>query len=652
MPIYTWLRRLALGRPGDPRWARPALWAILVLAAVLYTWALSSNGNANTYYAAAVLSGTKSWKAFFYGALDAQSYITVDKPPLALWVMGLSARLFGFNSWSLLLPQALEGVAAVAVLYTVVRRGFGYGAAVIAALVLALTPVTVAINRYDNPDALLALLLVLAGGACLWAIRSGRWLPLLLAALCVGLAFNTKTLEAYLVLPAFALVYLVAAPGSIQRRLVRLLGTAAVLAVVSFAWVGVVDAVPAADRPYVGGSANNSETNLIFGYNGVGRITGNERPDNEAGNPFGGGRELAGAHHFGGGMGGQKGITRLFGDSFGGQISWLLPFALIAGVGALVLRGRRPRIDTQRAELLLWGIWLATDFVVFSYSSGIIHAYYTTAMAPALAALVGAGGVALLGAYRRSRRWMWILPLALVVTGVWAVVLLLRTPGFLPWLPWAVAVLFGGAALVLILARLGGGGRVRARIGAAAAAAAAGLVASLAAPAAYAVTTVTRPNSGATAGPATANPFGGGDGGRNPTAGGHRAGGFGQTKADPQLVRYLQVHQDGASWLVAVPNAMAAAPIILTTGEPVMAIGGFSGSDQALSTIQLAQYVQMGKLHYLLLGGSGRGGGNAAVTGWVEDNCSVVRPGQYGQHAGRGASSPFAGGSQQLYHCD
>lgn len=324
-------RRLLLGADGDPRWARPALWAVLIAAAALYAWGLSAAGDANAYYSAAVKSGTQSWKAFFFGSLDAGSYITVDKPPMALWAMGLSARVLGFGTWSLLLPQVAAGVAAVAVLYATVRRAFGHAAALTAAAVLALTPITVAINRDNNPDTLLVLFLVAAAWACQRAVDTGRLRPLLLSAFLVGCGFNTKMLQAFLVVPALALAYLVAARPGLARRAGHLLAAGAVLAASSLWWTLLVDAVPARSRPYIGGSTDGTAWDLVVGYNGLGRILGQGDGPGGRGGPGGGG-----------GFGGRSGAGRLFNDILGGQISWLIPFAVLALAAGLVLLRRRP----------------------------------------------------------------------------------------------------------------------------------------------------------------------------------------------------------------------------------------------------------------------------------------------------------------------
>ncbi|MFD1540935.1 ArnT family glycosyltransferase [Nonomuraea guangzhouensis] len=617
-------RRAPADHRGDPRWARPAMWGVLALAAVLYTWALGQNGYANDYYSAAIYSGTQSWKAFFFGALDAGSYITVDKPPLALWVMGLSARLFGFGTWSMLLPQAVAGVAAVGLVHSAVRRtltarpiGDGTGhlahvAALIAALVMTLTPITVAINRDNNPDTILVLLLVAAAWFCLEAIRTGRTRTLLVTALLVGLAFNTKMLQAYLVLPAFAAVYLMAAPGRPLRRIGRLLAAGAVLVVSSGWWMAIVDLWPSGSRPYIGGSSDNTVWDLVVGYNGLGRIFG----------------ASAGSSGGGANFGGEAGATRLFNDTMAGQISWLIPFAALALAVGVALIGRRPRTDPGQAALLLWGGWLAIHFVVFSFSEGGFHPYYATAMAPAIAALTGMGAVLMWHAYRRSAAWRWALPLGIAVTGGWSFVVLRRTTDFVSWLPWVVA----GATAVAVLGLLAvafGAKRL------AAVALVAGLFGGLAGPAAYAVTPLTSAVQGTnpTAGPAGSGGMGkmggmgGGPGGtQQPTAGQRtgRPGGGGQVST--QLIAYLKANQGDATWLVAVDSAQSASSIILSTGKAVIAMGGFTGSDPAMTVAKLKGYVAAGTLKYILI----TDGRSSSVTEWVKANGTLVDASAYG----------------------
>jgi 4-amino-4-deoxy-L-arabinose transferase-like glycosyltransferase len=406
-----------------------AVLALLLGTAVLYLWDLGASGYANSFYAAAVQAGTQSWKALLFGSLDAGNSITVDKPPAALWLMGLSGRVFGFNSWSMLVPQALMGVASVGLLYATVRRRFGHVAGLIAAVVLAMTPVAVLMFRFNNPDALLVLLLV-AGGYCAERAlekASGRWLAL--AGVAIGFAFLTKMLQAFLVVPAFGVVYLVAAPTTLRRRLLHLAGALGAL-VASAGWYVLLVAVwPASSRPYIGGSTDNSLLQLALGYNGLSRVFG----ESGSGGGSGGGG--------GGAFGGPTGLTRLFGDSMGGEISWLLPAALVGLVGLVWLTRRSPRADTTRASALLWGGWLVVTGLMFSYMSGITHGYYTVALAPAIGALVGIGAVTLWRA-RSATIARALLAGMLASTGVWDFVLLSRLASWTPALRWVV--LLGG----------------------------------------------------------------------------------------------------------------------------------------------------------------------------------------------------------------
>ncbi|MBE1585571.1 ArnT family glycosyltransferase [Nonomuraea angiospora] len=640
--------RVLLGAEEDPRWSRPAMWAVLAVAFVLYAWGLS--GNANEYYAAAVLSGTQSWKAFFFGALDAGSFITVDKPPLALWVMGLFARIFGYGTWSMLLPQALAGVAAVGLVYSAVRRAcsgrtYADAAALVAAVVMTLTPITVAINRDNNPDTILVLLLVLAAWFCLESLRTGRLRSLLVCALFVGLAFNAKMLQAYLVVPAFALAYLLCARVPWLRRVGHLLAAGLVMLVSSAWWMVIVDLWPGDSRPYVGGSTDNSVWDLVIGYNGLGRIFG------QGGGPGGG----AG----GGGFGGESGAGRLFNDILAGQISWLLPFCVVALVFAAVMRVRRIE-GPSGAAWLVWGGWLVVHYVVFSFSSGTFHPYYTTAMAPAVAALCGLGGVSMWQEYRRSRAWAWVLPLAVALTGGWSFVVLRRTPDWAPWLAWVVLGATLAAVAVLVLARV----RAQVTVRIAALALAATAVAGLAGPAAYAVTPLgsqvngTNPTAGPNAGQMGFGRMGGGPGGQfrggqfpggqfpgrdfpggqeqpgGQDAGsgtgrvgraGFMGGGPGGGMSD-SMVKYLLANQGTATWLVAVNSAMQASPTILSTGRPVLAMGGFTGSDAAMTVDRLKELTSSGRLRYVLSGGDrgGPGRGNTEVSTWVQQNCKAV----------------------------
>ncbi|MFR0352740.1 ArnT family glycosyltransferase [Streptomyces sediminimaris] len=481
-----------------PRWSLPALIAILVLAAVLYAWNLSGSGM-NTFYSGAIWAGTKSWKAWFFGSLDPGNFLTVDKPPFATMVMGLSCRIFGFGTWQMMAPQIAAALATIWILHSSVKRVWGHAAAAVAALVLALTPITVAINRDNNPDTLLVFLMVAGAALALRATRDEKLLPLLGSAACFGLAFNTKLLAGWIALPAVFALYVYASKAPWAKRIVNLLPAAVVLAVSSFWWAIAVSLVPAADRPYIGGSTDGSAWDLIMGYDGLGRV-------------FGGEGNGGGGRGGGGGFSGSAGLGRMFNDILGGQISWLLPFSAIALVGGLVLCGRAPRTDLRRMALVLWGDWTVLHYVIFATAQGTMHPYYTTALAPGIAALCGGGGVMLLDAFRRDKRWAWVLPVAFGVTGIWAIVLLRRASGWNTWLWPTIGVLTVAGIVGMLLLRSGN----RARLLAASVAAAA--VAALAGPTAYAASEPFGSTGGG---------MGGGMGGTNPTAGPSTGGGFG-----------------------------------------------------------------------------------------------------------------------------
>ena len=415
---------------ASPRWARLALVALLVTTAGTYLWNLAASGYGNSFYAAAVEAGSKSWKAMFFGSLDPSNFITVDKPPAALWVMDLSARIFGFSTWSVMVPGVLEGVAAVALLYGAVRRVANPTAGLAAGALLAATPVAALMFRFDNPDALLVLLLVGAAYCMTRAIEKAGTKWLLAVGMLLGFAFLTKMMQAFTVVPAFGLAYLIAAPTSLRRRAVQLLGSLAALVIAGGWWVVIVSLVPAADRPFIDGSPDNSIWNLIFVYNGFGRLSGSGT---------GGGANFSGT----------AGVFRLFNDAMGGQASWLLPAALVGLVAVLVARRRAPRTDKMRAAAIVWGGWLLVTGAVFSYGKGVIHTYYTVALAPAIAALVAIGAHQLW----KERDHIWARAVAagaVLLTAGWAWVLLDRTPSWNPELRWLV-VLAGtlGAAMIM-----------------------------------------------------------------------------------------------------------------------------------------------------------------------------------------------------------
>ncbi|MFJ4486513.1 ArnT family glycosyltransferase [Streptomyces longwoodensis] len=680
-PQQPFGRRLWRGRPEDPRWVRPAFLALLLATLLLYLWDLSASGYANSFYSAAVQAGSTSWKAFFFGSLDAGNAITVDKPPASLWPMQLSVRTFGLNSWAILVPEVLMGVGTVAVVYAAVRRRFSPASGLIAGAVLALTPVAALMFRFNNPDAMLALLMAVACYLVVRALEDGRTRWLVWAGAAIGFAFLAKTLQAFLILPPLALVYAVCAPVTVKKRLGQLAAATGALVVSGGWWVAVVELWPASSRPYIGGSQNNSFLELTFGYNGLGRLSGDE-----TGSVGGGGGGAGGT-----GQWGETGWDRMFTSEVGGQISWLLPAALVLLAAGLVATRRARRTSVTRGSFLVWGGSLLMTTVVFSYMAGIFHQYYTVALAPYLAAVTGMGA----GLLWERRREPWAsltLAAAAVAAATWGYVLLHRTPDYLPWLRWLVLV--GGltAALGLVFA-----GRLTRRL--ALAAASLGLLAALAGPTAYTLSTVQQGHTGSivTAGPAGASMMGGGrpggvrggfgDGGmpgqgqqgqqggqggpqgRNQQGQGFPGGGpggfggalpgqgGGQTQqggptgegagggggaggllngasVTAEAEKLLETDAGRYTWAAAAIGSQNAASYQLATGEPVMAIGGFNGTDPSPTPAQFKRYVADGRIHYFIASGSmgaGPGGGangtSSQITSWVEATFKKVTVG-------------------------
>jgi 4-amino-4-deoxy-L-arabinose transferase-like glycosyltransferase len=714
-------RRLTRPRAGAavrPRWAGIGLGLLLAGTALLYLAGLSRSGWANDFYAAAVQAGTRSWKAFFFGSFDASNFITVDKTPASLWVMELSARLFGLNYWSVLVPQALAGVGSVALLHATVRRWFGPGAGLLAGAALALTPVAALMFRFNNPDALLVLLMTAAAYGTARAIESGRTRWLVLAGALLGLGFLTKMLQAFLVVPGFGLAYLVAGRPRLRTRIWQLLAALGAVIVGAGWWVAAVMLTPAASRPYVGGSTNDSILQLALGYNGLGRLDGNET----------GSVGFTGAGRGGGpAFGGAAGFQRLFAAEMGGQISWLLPAALLAMVALgwvtwRTYRGRGPagrgsrlgsrlRSDPAVAALLLWGGWLLVTGLVFSFMAGIIHPYYTVALAPPIAALAGIGAVAL---WRDRSSWAAraLLAAGVAVTACWSYLLLDRSPSWFPELRWAVLAVGLASAAVLLRGPRAGAGRVTV----AGVAAAGAIAAALAGPAAYSIDAAATAHAGAlpTAGPAVTSAFGGpgggggfggagGPGGTGGTGGTGRAGGRpgtgtggtgtgagagagsgtragqaaggpgglgqpggtgqapagfpgasgpgragtgtgrtstgglpgrggaggfggagglgGSTQVSKALTSLLEQDASAYTWAAATVGSESAAPLQLATGQPVMSIGGFNGTDPAPTLAQFKKLVAEHKIHYFVGANAhsfGGGSGTAsAISSWV-----------------------------------
>jgi 4-amino-4-deoxy-L-arabinose transferase-like glycosyltransferase len=740
-------------------WRRRALLLIALIAAFCDFYQLQANGYANLYYAAAIRSMMQSWHNFFFVSYDPGGFVSVDKPPLGFWIQTISAKIFGYSGFSILLPEALAGVASVIVLYVLVRRAFGDVAGLLAALALAITPISVVTNRNNTIDSLLVLTSLLAAWAVLKATEQGSLRWLLVGGLLVGLGFNIKMLEAWLILPALALVYLLGAPLRWRTRLLHLVLAGVVMLVVSLVWVVAVDLTPASERPYVGSSQTNSEMELAFGYNGIQRLTGAlfnrggpassttnsgfTFPTGAAGNGPGGASEN-----------GQVGFFRLLNEQLGPQVSWLLPFAILGFLAAaLTSRGTAPtsetepggglagwarrlrsdpearkqaHLDQQQQSLTLWGMWVLTQGVFFSVA-GFFHTYYLSMLAPGIAALVGIGAVALWRAFQQGG---WLLPVSLVVTAATQVYLLANYPDYSAWIaPIALGATLIAAA-VLIWLRLQS---ARATEGTVALASghepmvieengdfavervepmarsqspryqqwlrlaapwivAGAMLALLVAPAAWVGASLANPSTSnlpvagprsttAFSGPGGANggfagrgsangrfpgaPPNGGNGSFTPPSGGGNGtftpptgaggGGAGSSATNLQvnsdLIAYLEAHATAGSYLFATTSSMTASPYIIATGKPVMALGGFSGSDPILTVAQLQALIANGTVRYFLLGGGGGGfgggpGGSSSATSWVTNSCTAVSSSEW---SGSGSSSQ--GGGTQLYDC-
>ncbi|MDX3638082.1 ArnT family glycosyltransferase [Streptomyces sp. MB09-02B] len=601
-----------------PRWERPALAAVLVVASVLYAWGID-HAAIHPYYSAAARSMATSWRPLFFGGLDPSGSISLDKLPGALWPEAAAVWLFGPHTWALALPQVVEGVLTVWLLHRVVRSWAGPFAALIAALVLTLTPVTVVLTRATIPDTTLTLLLVAAAGALEKAVRTGRLLPLITCGVWVGLAFQAKMLQAWLILPVLATVHQLAAPGPPLRRARRCLLSGAVSLVVSCSWMLFVRATPATSRPYLDGTSDNSPFSLVFGYNGLSRF-GSDPSALGAAPATTASRTT-----------GNTGWGLLINHTVGPQVAWFLPLALLALVLGVAWRGRRPRTDLPRAGFLLWGGWLAVHVVVFSVSNGN-HAYYTSVIAPALAALAGGGLAAFRCAYEAGDRRRVVLPSAIVGTVVWALVLDGPTR-FLPWLL-PVAVMLAVCGALGLCAR---GPRTPRRV--VNWALASGIIATLVVPAGWAVSCLDPLYAGASTAPVC-----GPVGTFYHEAVHHRASlrrvGLGRPSArDTALLRYLTAHRHGEKYLFAAQAAYTAAPLLRAESQPVLVMGGFTGNTPFPTIQRLDALFATHQVRYALL--TSRRPASPATL-WVRAYCRPVPPEAYGRRAQ---------GSLTLYDC-
>jgi 4-amino-4-deoxy-L-arabinose transferase-like glycosyltransferase len=721
---------------GQPAWARPVLLGIAAVAAFLYAWNITQAGLA-PFYSVAVKSMSESWKAFFYGAFDPKATITIDKLAGSFLPQALSARIFGFHPWSLALPQVIEGVISVLVMYRVVRRWAGVMPGLLAAALFTLTPIAASMFGHSMEDGALTLCLVLAADAYQRAVMEARLRSLIWSGVWVGLGFQAKMMQAWMILPALAIGYLIAAPAPLRRRIGQLSVAGVVMLAVSLSWIALYTFTPASDRPYVDGSTDNSAAAMVFGYNGLerfgisipGAVTSGPgvsagRGGAGGGQPSGTGPVLApggtgsgtgssatgssppggtgtGSTGTGGGAAATgapaafqrtagssfgQGWTKLLGSDYGPEIGWLYPLAILALIFGLLWTWRARRTDQVRAGFVMWGIWLLTVGLIFSKMSTIPHTAYMSSLAPPLAALSAAGLVMFWRYYRAGDARGWMLPVAVAAELAWAVFLWRDYGGFLPWVRTAAIVAGVIAIVVMVMTKLTR--RARGRL--ATAGLTVGVVAALAAPSAWAASVLDTRYGGssfnASAGPAgamgggaTVGGAGGapasgqasgqardefierfrGDGGYRSSAGryGRRTGdrGFGGggaggilgsttalSASERELYDYVSAHRDGASYLMAVSSWSEASPYILSTGQEVMPMGGFSGSVPEPTLARVKELVSSGQLRFFLLSGSGGaagggfgGGGTTAQTiaSWVQNACRTVPARDYGSSA-------------------
>jgi len=623
---------------------------VLLLSTLLNFVNLGLEGYANLFYSASVKSMTMSLKNFFFVAFDPSGFVTIDKPPLGFWIQTISAKIFGFSGWSVLLPQALAGVLSVAVIYCLVKKSFGYAAGLIAALCLAVTPIFVAVSRNNTCDNLLVLTLLLACWAISIAAEKGKIKYLIICLAIVGIGFNIKMLRAYMVIPAIYITYLLSTAVSMKKRIIHLLLGTVVLLIVSFSWSLVVDLVPAANRPYVDSSTNNSEMELIIGWNGLNRLglggtsasggimSGMPKGATGKGMPSGmklpAGMELpkgmkmpsGGGIGMGGTMGGTEkaSITRLFSNnSLSDQIVWLFPLAIL-GLFAAVLKEKFKNPfnnDKRKSALILWSMWLLPVFLYFSLTSGMFHPYYLTMLAPPIAALVGIGIVSMWELYKQGGWKSFILPAAFIINGLVQLLILsyhYKTSGITKILIIGVSILCLLSSIILIIVKLKKNGNTKLKKNLVITA----VIGLLITPTVWSGVTMFYPVDGTM-----------------PSAGleimsSNKEGSMGMNLSsdnNTKLISFLESHNTNEKYILAVSTSGGtASDIIIKTGKSVMSIGGFMGSDKTLTLDQFKALVVKGEIRYVMAGGMGGAMGgssssDAKITATEDKSSSNVK---------------------------
>ncbi|MBB5326065.1 4-amino-4-deoxy-L-arabinose transferase-like glycosyltransferase [Anoxybacillus tepidamans] len=652
------------------------LTVIVLLSAFLYFYNIGKAGS-NVYYTAAAKSMTANWKAFFFASLDPTGFITVDKPPVALWFQALSVAIFGVSDWSVLLPEALAGVLSTWLIYFIVKPFFGRIPALWTSLILACTPIFVAVTRTNNLDTILIFTLLVATWALMKSIHTKKVSWLIISFALVGIGFNMKMMQAYMVLPAFYLFYWIASSATWKKRIKHLSIATTILLAISVSYAAIADFMRKEKRPYIGSSQTNSVFELAFGYNGIGRLTGTAGP--------GGNRMMSNAPAFGenrqmtspsmlnmndgqgnnvppqmpnmgsefrpgegqppggsmGGVGrgetGDPGLLRLFNKQMSGQISWLLPFVLFSTIG-LVISFRKQRAFTLSHKMaVFWLAWLVPMMAFFSIA-GFFHRYYLSMMAPAIAALVGIGSAMLWEFYKEKQQWsQWLLPSAFLTTFLFEAYVLYQNRASIASV-WMLSIaLFGLAVFVFLIA-------FRHKEKEAYYTKIAGLIGLLIMPFYWSLTPVLYGGN-------SMIPYAGPDLKPNDQQGDRMMFRMGRGEANESLIQYLEKNYNGETYLVATFRATEAAQIMLKTDKAVMAMGGFLGSDPVLTPEKLEKMVKNGEVKYFLISGFGGGGeSNNELVQWIQKYCQQVPKKEWQSGQSVNDQHPFGrDGAEQLY---
>ncbi len=662
-----------------------------LMAAFLNIYGIWREPYANPYYTAAVTSMLQSFHNFFFASFDPGGFVTVDKPPLAFWVQAMFASLLGIHGWSVILPQALAGIGSVILIYFLVKPSFGQRAARLSALVMACTPIAVAVSRTNNVDSLLVFILLMGTWLLFKGVKNKRVISILAAFAMVGLGFNTKMLEAYMVLPAFYIFFWLGYKEELRRKIGALLLATFILLGTSFSWAVAVDNISQDKRPYIGSSETNSVLELSFGYNGISRLIGQhrtvvkdqeKRPDEETSMlysekqvrgseaettqspPVGSESQSSFFSKYGvqnsntlaawlrkeegvrqGPRGslfniGAPGPLRLFQTELAGQISWLIPLACLGGMGVLVGWKKQESVSSKQKECLFWLTWLFPMAIFFS-TADFFHQYYLVMLAPAIAVLCGAGLTEMLIDYDEKKDWKrWLLPAALGLTTLFQVAILLPYQGQIG-LRWPIAVGIAGIGITIYLYW----GKEKfshwVAIG--------GIVVLLSAPLYWAATPFLYGDSSVFP---LASPLLKVSGNDIPSER-QEAGQLSRQESgvDNAMLMYLENNNTGEKFLFATTNINTAEAYVIKTGKAVMAMGGFSGSDPILTVDRLKEMIARDEVKYFLFSPSDDERGNTDLLKWIEHNGKVISPAQWqgSNSANSFTSSETDLGSEVLY---